>query len=320
MIAAILVAAGTFAATVPWGEPLITWLQMRGIGKQIRVDGPRGHEVKRGTPTMGGILILVPVLLVGGLLAWTAPRLWAPVAVAGLFAVLGAVDDLRGLRDRQGVGWLARWKFPWQAILGLLGAGALYLSGAPNTVIVPFVGTIKLGQAYVPVAAFVILCTANGVNFNDGLDGLAGGTSALAFIAYGVIALTAGAIDPALGLLCAVYVGAILAFLWYNVHPARVFMGDLGALGLGAGLAAVALMTEYWLLLPLIGAVFAAEVLSVVLQVGYFKITHGRRIFRMAPLHCHLELCGWPETRVVLRSWILGAVLAMLGVALAATR
>ncbi len=321
MIAALLVAAGTFMATVPWGEYLIRWLQRNGIGKHIRVDGPRGHEVKRGTPTMGGILIVAPVLLIGGLLALSDRRLWAPIAVTAAFAGLGAVDDLRGLRDTKGVGWLARNKFPWQLVVGSLGALVLYLVGAPRVVTVPIAHwSIDLGAAYLPVAAFIIVAMANAVNFNDGLDGLAGGTVILAFVAYGVIALTALETDAALALLCAVFVGALGAFLCYNVHPARVFMGDTGALALGAGLASIALLTQHWVLLPLIGAIFVAEVASVIMQVAYFKLTHGRRIFRMAPLHCHFEVCGWPETRIVLHSWILAALLAMVGVALAVLR
>mgnify|MGYP005853247967 FL=1 len=321
MIAALLLAIGTFLVTVPWGEHLIAWLRAKGIGKQIRVDGPQGHELKRGTPTMGGILFLVPVFLIGGVLAVRTPRLLAPIGVTEIFAMLGAVDDWRGLRDVKGYGWLARYKVPWQVALGLLGAGALYLAGAPRAVNVPVLNvSLGLGLAYVPLAALVIVSTINAVNVHDGLDGLAGGTVALAFAAYGLIALSPAGADAPLGLLCAVFIGGLLAFLWHNVHPAKVFMGDLGALALGAGLASVALMTEHWLLLPVIGAVYVAEVVADILQVGYFKLTHGRRIFRMAPLHCHFEQCGWPETRIVFRFWIAAAVLAMLGVALAVAR
>ncbi|HOG47998.1 MAG TPA: phospho-N-acetylmuramoyl-pentapeptide-transferase [Anaerolineae bacterium] len=321
MITALCLAVATFLATVPWGQGLVGWLQSHKIGKQIRVDGPPGHQVKRGTPTMGGALFLAPVLIFGSLLAWRTPRLWAPLAVTLAFGMLGAVDDLRGLRDVQGVGWLARWKFPWQVLLGLAGGALLYLAGAPSTVLVPFAGwRVNLGLGYIPAAAFVIVSMANAVNLNDGLDGLAGGTSAAAFAAFGAMVLTGARSDVPLGLLCAVFVGGILAFLWYNVHPARMIMGDLGALALGAGLAAVALMTEQWLLLPLVGALFVLEVVSVILQVGYFKLTHGRRILRMAPLHCHFELCGWPETQIVLRSWIVAILLGVLGVALAIMR
>ena len=321
MIAALLLASGTFVATVPWGEYLISWLQRHGFVKQIRADGPSAHEAKRGTPTMGGILMLVPALLIGGVMALDAPRLWAPIAVTAVFAVLGGVDDVRGLRDRAGVGWLARFKFPWQVALALAGGYLLYAFGAPRTVIVPVLGdTIHLGIAYVPLAALVIVSTVNAVNLHDGLDGMAGGTVAMAYVAYALIALGAGGRDLGLALFCAVFIGGILAFLWYNVHPARVFMGDLGALGLGAGLASVALLTEYWLLLPLIGLVFALEAVADILQVSYFKLTHGKRIFRMAPLHCHFELCGWPETRIVLRAWILAAITAALGVVLAMVR
>ena len=217
MIAALSLAVATFLATVPWGEGLIALLRMQGIGKQIRADGPQSHEVKRGTPTMGGALFLAPVLVFGGLLAWRTPRLWAPLAITFAFGALGAVDDLRGLRDTEGVGWLARWKFPWQAALGLAGGVALYVAGAPHTVALPVVHlTIDLGLGYIPAAAFVIVSMANAVNFDDGLDGLAGGTSVAAFAAIGAMALAGARADPALALLSAVFVGGILAFLWYN--------------------------------------------------------------------------------------------------------
>lgn len=321
MIAVLLVAAGTFVATVPWGVHLIDWLRAHGVGKQIRVDGPRGHGIKRGTPTMGGVLFLAPVLVLGGLLALRDPRLWAPIAATMAFAGLGAFDDIQGLRDRQGVGWLARFKFPWQVGVSVAAAVGLYLAGAPRTVALPVVGlSFPIGLAYVPAAAFVVVSMANAVNFNDGLDGLAGGTTALAFTAFGLIAFTGPRRDINLALLCAVFVGALAAFLWYNVHPARLFMGDTGALALGAGLASVALLTEHWLLLPVVGAILVLEVFSVILQVGYFKLTGGRRIFRMSPLHCHFELSGWPETRIVVGSWFIAAVLGLLGVVLAAMR
>ena len=321
MIAALLVAAGAFVATVPWGQHLISWLQSHGVGKHIRIDGPQGHQVKRGTPTMGGILILASVLVFGGLLALNTPRLWAPIAVTFLFALLGAYDDIQGLRDRAGVGWLARWKLPWQFALALAGAAGLYMAGAPRVVSIPLLhASVYVGVAFIPLAAVVIVAMANAVNFTDGLDGQAAGTSALAYIGFALIVLTAEVVDLPLALLCAVYVGATLAFLWHNVHPARMFMGDTGSMALGAGLAAVALMTDQWLLLPVVGAVFVAEVLSVIVQVLYFKATHGRRFFRMAPLHHHLELCGWQETQVSLRFSIVTAVLAMLGVALASIR
>jgi phospho-N-acetylmuramoyl-pentapeptide-transferase len=321
MIGALLLVVGTFLVTAPWGDRFIALLQRLGVGKQIRVDGPTSHEVKRGTPTMGGILFLAPVLIVGGALAVGRPRLWAPIAVTAVFAALGAVDDIRGLRDVKGVGWLARFKFPWQVLLSLVSAVVLYYAGAPRWVSLPFVQSpFYIGLGFIPLAAFVILCTVNAVNFTDGLDGLAGGTTAMAFAAYGLITLTAMGADTSVALLCAVFVGGILAFLWFNTYPARVFMGDIGSLGLGAGLASVALMTEHWVLLPLVGAIFVAEVVSVVLQIAYFKYTHGRRLFRMAPLHHHLELTGWAETQITFRFWLVGAALAMAGVALAVMR
>mgnify|MGYP000409825536 FL=1 len=182
MIAALLVTVGAFVATVPWGQHLISWLQSHGVGKHIRIDGPQGHQVKRGTPTMGGVLILASVLVFGGLLALKTPRLWAPIAVTLLFALLGAYDDIQGLRDRAGVGWLARWKLPWQFALALAGAVGLYVAGAPRVVSIPLLqASIYLGVAFVPLAAVVIVAMANAVNFTDGLDGQAAGTSALAY-------------------------------------------------------------------------------------------------------------------------------------------
>lgn len=319
--ALMLVLLGTFLATVPWGGPLISWLQAHHIGKQIRADGPQTHEAKRGTPTMGGILIVVPVVIIGGLLALGEPRLWAPVFVTALFAVLGAVDDMRGLRDASGVGWLARYKFPWQLMFSFVGAIALYLAGAPQTLSVPVLGwSLYIGVLYVPMAAFVIVSMINAVNFTDGLDGLAGGTTLMAFAGYCQIATAPANANPPLALFCAVFIGAIFAFLWYNAHPARMFMGDIGSLALGAGLASVALLTTHWLLLPIVGAIFVAEALSVILQVGFFKLTGGRRLFRMTPLHHHLELSGWPERHIVMRFWLLGAVLSVVGIALAVMR
>lgn len=322
MIGVLLTALGTFLVTVPWGERLIAYLQLQGAAKQIRADGPQTHEVKRGTPTMGGVLIVAPVLLIGVLLALRTPRLWAPLAVTLAFAGLGTVDDLRGLRDVQGVGWLARYKLPWQLALGFLGALALYAAGAPRSVYVPLLNrSVFVGLGYIPIAAVAIAAMANAVNFTDGLDGQASGTAVTAFAAYAVIALVAlPSAQTNLAALCAAFVGGLLAFLWYNAHPARVFMGDIGSQALGAGLAAVALCTDQWLLLPLIGGVFTAELLSDVLQVGYFKWTHGRRLLRMAPLHHHFELGGWPETQVAIRFWIISAVLALLGLALAVMR
>ena len=323
MSAVLALMFAAFMVTVPWGGPLVKALLRRGMGKNIRYDGPASHQTKAGTATMGGLLFLVPTLLGGAVLAlWVDATLWVVVGAMLVYGALGAFDDLQGLRDRQGVGWLARYKFIWQwALAGLVGV-ALYLLPASRTLRLSTTEqTIYLGWWIVPIAAFLVVAFGNGVNFADGLDGLAGGTSLLAYAAYAMLALTSG--QPGLGLFCALLAGALLAFLWHNAHPASMFMGDVGSQALGAGLAVVAVLSGQWLLLPLIGLVFVAEALSVMLQVGYFKWTkrrtgEGRRIFRMAPLHHHLELLGWKETRITARFWIVGAVLAMLGLLLRA--
>lgn len=323
MSAALALLVAAFLATAPWGGPLVRALLRHGVGKNIRYDGPTSHQTKAGTATMGGLLFLVPTLLGGAALAlWVDATLWVAVGAMLVYGALGAYDDLQGLRDRQGVGWLARFKFLWQwALAGLVGL-ALYLTPESRLLRLPATAqTIDLGWAIVPIAAFFVVAFGNGVNFADGLDGLAGGTSLVAFAAYAALALAAG--QRGLGLFCALLVGALLAFLWHNAHPASMFMGDVGSQALGAGLAVVAVLSGQWLLLPLIGFVFVAEALSVMLQVGYFKWTkrrtgEGRRIFRMAPLHHHLEMLGWKETRITMRFWIVGAVVALLGLLLRA--
>lgn len=307
----------SFVLTVLMGRPLIHWLQQHHVGKLIRPDGPATHQVKMGTPTMGGIMMLVPVLALTVLtnLAGRA-SMWMPVGVMVAYALLGLYDDSRSLHDTTGVGMLARLKFPWQVLIGVLAAAGLRLELELGGMAVPTLAReVDIGWLYVPVAAFLIVGFANGVNLTDGLDGLAGGTSAIAYFAYGLIACFQGQIY--LGAFCFTMVGAILGFLWYNVHPAQVFMGDVGSMALGATLATVALMTEQWLLLAVIGVVFVAEAVSVMLQVGYFKWTRGKRLFKMAPLHHHFELLGWSEVQITQRFWLVGIVAAMVGIALA---
>ena len=330
-VAPLLTAVLVFLATVPWGGILIRRLRAWGVGKHIRADGPQSHQVKRGTPTMGGVMIAVPVLLVLiALIALGHKEMWLPLLVLVVCGALGAYDDLIGLRDEQGVGWLARHKFPWQFGTGLVAGLILYYGLGQQGVRLPGTDLAwQLGWAYIPVAAFIIAGTVNGVNLADGLDGLAGGTTAIAFGAFGVIAgwesLRCGHL-PAVGVdegavmtLSFALVGALAAFLWYNVYPARLFMGEIGSLTLGGLLATVALMSGWWLVLPLVGIVFVAEATSDILQVGYFKYTRkrfgvGRRVFRMAPLHHHFELGGWSEVQVTLRFWLVGLLAALLGI------
>jgi phospho-N-acetylmuramoyl-pentapeptide-transferase len=313
----LLWGVGAFALALLVGRPLIRLLQERRVGKTIRLDGPASHQVKVGTPTMGGLLMLGPVLLLTVLtnLAGRA-SMWMPLAVMLSYALLGLYDDWCGLHDRTGVGMLARLKFPWQLFIGLLAAVGLRFALKLGGVAVPTVAQeLDIGWAYVPVAALLIVGFANAVNLTDGLDGLAAGTSAIAYLAYAMIAYFQG--QAYLVTFCFTMVGAILGFLWYNVHPAQVFMGDVGSLALGGTLGTVALMTEQWLLLAVIGIVFIAEVASVMLQVGYFKWTKGKRLFKMAPLHHHFELLGWSEVRITQRFWLIASVAAMAGIALA---
>ncbi|MBI4492626.1 MAG: phospho-N-acetylmuramoyl-pentapeptide-transferase, partial [Chloroflexi bacterium] len=239
-----------------------------------------------------------------------------PAFVLIACGILGAFDDWLTLVGRRGEGITVRFKFAWLFAIGLVAAVGLYSFLGIDFVFVP---TIKrefhLGVWFVPLAVLAIVSTANAVNITDGLDSLAGWTAAIAFVAYGIISLLYG--NAFLLTFCFIMVGAVLAFLWYNAHPAQVFMGDTGSLAIGATLAVVALMLGQVLLLPIIGFLFAAETLSVILQVGYFKLTRGKRLFRMAPLHHHFELMGWSETHVTQRFWLVSMLASMLGVALA---
>ena len=313
----------SFLLTVIWGSPLISLLRRLRIGKQIRIEEPSMHQVKMGTPTMGGVMMIVPVLVITGVLnvanllgqTLIGRSILAPMGVMVAYGILGAIDDLTGVR-RVPSGMLARYKFLWQVIFAGITALALHFILDLRSVAVPgVVEKIDIGLWYIPVAMFIIVGTSNAVNFADGLDALAGSLAAIAFAAYGVIAFLQGQVW--LVAFDFTVAGAIFAFLWYNAHPAELFMGDAGSLSLGATLAVVALMTGQWLLLPIVGFVFAAETISVILQIGYFKLTKGKRLFKMAPLHLHFELLGWSETQVTQRFWLIGILAAMLGIALA---
>lgn len=329
---ALLLASISFLLAVVWGPLLIRILHHYKIGKRIRIDGPDNHQCKMGTPTMGGLMIVVPVLLITialniyNLLGRTliGRSILAPMGVLLIYAIIGALDDLAGVRGvRRGEGLAAWRKLLWEIPLTLGLASIMLLQDLQfaGQVGVPGVRRmVEIGWAWVPLAAFIILGSANAVNLTDGLDGLAGIIVASAFAAYGVIALLQG--QYYLVRFCFTVVGACFAFLWYNAHPAQMFMGDTGSLALGATLGVVALMTGQWLLLPLVALIPVAETLSVILQILYFKYTkrrfgRGRRIFKMAPLHHHFELMGWSETQVVQRFWLVELLAAMAGVALA---
>ncbi len=316
----------TFLLTVIWGGPMIQVLRMLHIGKQIRIEGPQRHITKLGTPTMGGWLVVIAVLAVTGVLHLVSilsdltvmgNSTLLPMLVLLGYALLGAYDDWMGLRrERHGEGLRARWKLFWQVLIALGAAFVLkYGLRAPELYLPNVPGEIPLGVWYIPLAAFVIVGSTNALNFTDGLDGLAGLIASTAFATYGAIAAMQGQVF--LERFSFTLVGALFAFLWYNVHPAQLFMGDTGSLALGGTLAVVALMTGHWALLPVIAIVPVSEVLSVILQVTYFKLTKGKRLFKMAPLHHHFELLGWSETQVVQRFWLVGLLAAMAGVALA---
>jgi len=298
------------------GAPVVDFLSARKVGKAISADGPATHNVKAGTPTMGGILIFGTVLavtvvfnLVHGL------SILLPFSVIAATGALGFVDDLGSLQGRRHAGISWRAKFAFLGFLALTSGFVLYRFLGIQQVKVPWIGALTLGYWIVPLALPIILATTTAVAITDGLDGLLAGTAALAFAAYGIIAAVQGQLF--LATFCFTVMGAVLGFLWYNAHPARVFMGDTGALALGAALAVVAMMTEQWVVLPLIGVIFAANAGADILQVAYFKLSHGRRLFRMAPLHNHFELLGWPETRIVTRFWLAGVAGALLGIAAA---
>ncbi len=318
---ALSLGAIAFALTVIWGSPLLRILRYLGVGKQIRVEGPSRHQMKMGTPTMGGLLIVIPVVAMT-LLLNTVPILGRtllgrsvlmPLAVLVAFAGLGAIDDLLGLKGRP---MRARVKFPLQILVSVLVAiGLKYVLDVPNLYFPGVPAEVDLGIWYIPIAAFVILSSTNAVNITDGLDGLAGIIAATAFAAYGMIAALQQQVF--LTPFCFTMVGVLFAFLWFNAHPAELFMGDTGSLAVGAVLGVVALMTAQWAILPIIAIIPVAETASVILQVGYFKLTRGKRLFKMAPLHHHFELLGWSETQVVQRFWLIGLMAAMIGVALA---
>ncbi|MDD1749550.1 MAG: phospho-N-acetylmuramoyl-pentapeptide-transferase [Methanothrix sp.] len=321
---AMALAGFSFMMTVIWGPPLLRILRHYKIGKIIRVDGPERHFTKLGTPTMGGVMIVLPVVLItillnaGVLFGITVlgRSVMVPMGTMVIYALLGAIDDWEGLRGtRRALGMRARTKFFIQVLLAIGIAIVLrYVLKSPEMYIPGLKGIFKLGIWYIPIAAFVIVAACNAVNITDGLDGMAGLISATAFAAYGGIALFQGQVY--LARFCFTVVGAIFGFLWFNVHPAMLFMGDTGSLALGSALGVVSLMSGQWLLLPIIAIIPFSIVVSDILQVAYFKWTGGKRLFKMAPLHHHFELSGWSETQVVQRFWLISLLFALIGVAL----
>jgi phospho-N-acetylmuramoyl-pentapeptide-transferase len=286
-----------------------------GFGKRIREEGPESHYAKEGTPTMGGLLIVLVVLGIYFFLRQPDAATFAPLAALAGVGALGTFDDY--LNAKTGEGIRARQKLVWLTIVAFVAAWQIQQTYDITAIAVPFVGAVSIEPAvYVLFAAFAIVATANGVNLTDGLDGLSGGTVAITFVAFMLIALLNVPTQENLALLCALIIGALLGFLWFNVHPAQIFIGDSGALALGATLAVTALITGQILVLPLIGIIFVVETSSVILQVAWFRISGGRRLFRMSPLHHHFELGGWDEEKITIRFWIVGILAALLGVTL----
>ena len=317
----------SFMMTVIWGSPLIRLLRHFKVGKLIRVEIQDIHQEKMDTPTLGGVMFIVPVVLLTILLNGATilgltrdvlgQAVALPVLVMVSYGLLGAIDDWEGIRgSRRGVGMPARTKFILQTLLAVGVAIVLrYVLVVPEFYWPGFEKSLSLGIFYVPFAAIIIVSMSNALNFTDGLDGLAGLISATCFAAYGGIALLQGQVF--IGRFCFTVVGALFGFLWFNVHPAELMMGDTGSLSLGATIATIALMTGQWLLLPLIAIIPVSEAISVVIQIVYFKITKGKRFFKRAPLHHHFELVGWSETQIVQRFWLVSLLFAMLGVGLA---
>jgi len=328
---ALILASISFLMVVFWGGPYINLLKRWRVGKRIRIDGPSGHQTKMGTPTMGGVLITVPVILITLALniynligddTVLGRSILVPLGVMIAYGVLGALDDWAGVKGmRRGEGFTARFKMEIELVLTFIVALVMHFGLELRSIAIPGIpDKIDIGLFYIPVAMFIIIGSANAANLTDGLDGLAGIIMASAFVAYAIIADLQGQIY--LERFCFTVVGASFAFLWFNAHPAELMMGDTGSLALGATLGVVALMTGQWLILPIILLMPIAITLSVVIQVGYFKYTkrrygEGRRVFRMAPLHHHFELLGWSETQVVQRFWLVQLLAAMAGVALA---
>ena len=306
--------------TLAIGGPVVSELRRRKLGKQADTDAPEAYAEKAGTPTMGGVMFLAGIAVAAVPLgALRDGDVWLPLAAMGVAAVLATVDDFRTLVGSKETAGHERWFWvvKWGVLIGA-GVGValvLYYEMDMESVLVPHFGDYSIGILYLPVVIGVFFAGTSGIVITDGMDGLMAGVSAIAFAAYGAIALSQG--QEELGAFAFAVVGGLAAFLWYNAYPAQVFMGEVGSQALAIGLIVLAFMTGWWLLLPVIGIVFVAEGLSDVIQIAYFKKTGGRRVFRMAPIHYHFQLGGWTETQVVTRFWVVGLLGGLAGVALA---
>ena len=330
---AILAACSAMLISMLVGPFVITRLNDMQIGQTIRSEGPQSHLVKAGTPTMGGALILLAVL--GSTMLWADldnRYVWIVIATTAVFGAIGWVDDYRKVVRKDTRGLPARWKYFWQSVGALVCTVLLFTTAVTpeeTTLYVPFFKDVawSMGWLFIPFSYFVIVGSSNAVNLTDGLDGLAIMPTVMVATGLGVIAYLAGHVEFAeylniaylsdtgeLVVFCGAIAGAGLGFLWFNTYPAMIFMGDVGALALGAALGVVAVITRHEIVLLIMGGIFVLETLSVIVQVGSFKLT-GRRVFRMAPIHHHFELKGWPEPRVIVRFWIITVMLVLFGLA-----
>ncbi|MDX9821166.1 MAG: phospho-N-acetylmuramoyl-pentapeptide-transferase [Syntrophales bacterium] len=312
----------------PW---MIRKLQSLQIGQPIREDGPATHLYKKGTPTMGGLLIIFAVTV--STLLWanlTVDYVWLVLTVTIGYGLIGFVDDYHKLVRRNSRGVPGRNRLVAEILIALMVSIILYSkSGFTSAVTIPFFKTAlpDLGWGYVLLSTFIIVGAANAVNLTDGLDGLAIGPAITCVMTYLLFSYFAGNIRIArylqipyvagtgeLAIFCGAAVGAGIGFLWYNAYPAQIFMGDVGSLSLGGGLGTLAIITKQEILLAIVGGIFVVETFSVILQVGWFKLSHGKRIFRMAPLHHHFELKGWAEPKIIVRFWIISILLALVAI------
>lgn len=319
MVYALASACTALLLTVLFGLVLVPWLRARRIGKAESGEEPEEYAKKEGKPTMGGLMFLLPIVGVSVPNIAREPDILLPVLAMAAAGVLGIFDDMQTLVGKQKLSghepWF--WAVKWAVLIGIGVAMAAYLFFALDMrhLLLPHFGAYDLAAVYLPLAALVFVVGVSGAVITDGMDGLMAGVSALAYLGFGVIALAQG--QPELGAFALTVVGGAAGFLWHNAYPARVIMGEVGAQALSVGVIVLAFMTGWWVLLPVIGVIFVMEGLSDVIQIGYFKLSKGKRVFRMAPIHYHFQLSGWAETQVVARFWLVGLVGAMAGIALA---
>lgn len=297
------------------GPGLIKGLEVLNFGQQIRGEGPRSHLKKEGIPTMGGILIIISILAVSFLLLDLSPDvLWALIITTGM-GLIGFFDDIIKIKSKRSLGLRARGKMAGQILFGLLLALYTYFYTDLGTgILIPVTGkSFEMGVWLIPFIVFTVVAEANGVNLTDGLDGLASGVTVIVASSLAVINSALG--NYQLTLFGLIVSGACLGFIWFNAHPAQVFMGDVGSLALGGAIASMAVLSRTELFLLIIGGIYAIESLSVVIQVIYFRLTGGKRVFKMTPIHHHYELSGLAEVKVVARFWIVSLIFAILGLA-----